>query len=74
MYETSDLAFTAYLLCKGHNVVKVTKKGPKIFFHIEPDLEEDFRNKFYFDMDTVPAYSYYQKIRMLKAQIYDKGD
>ena len=71
IYQTSDIAVSAFLLAKGYKLEEVERSSVKLLFRfVETDeLKTQIRN-FWDYKETVCPLTYYQKLRELKMIIH----
>jgi len=73
LYRTSDLYYAAYLKVAGVKLVSTDRVGDRVFFLFEdqaPGILRDLKNQFFMDQAKVPALSYSQAVKALKALVY----
>lgn len=74
IYRTSDLYYAAYLKVAGVVMVGTDWEGARMFFLFEwgPGLK-DLKTQYFMDIAKVPALSYAQSLKALKALTHTKG-
>ena len=71
-YETSDLYFSAFLRVAGVPLVSHTVEGGRVTFLFEdqgPATMRSLKTQYFTDTAKVPALSFVQSIKMLKALV-----
>ena len=74
VYRTSDLYYAAYLKVAGVSMVGTQWEGARMFFLFEkgPGLK-GLKTQYFMDIAKVPALSYAQALKALKALTHTKG-
>ena len=73
MYASRDLAFVAYLLCRGYQLADLVKdENSRAEFFISGAFEkiEEDKNLFWNCQTSVDAQTYFNTLRRLKNQMY----
>ena len=72
-YRTSDLYYAAYLKVAGVELQGTDREGKRVFFLFEdgPTLR-DLKDQYFMDRAKVPALSYAQAIKALKALVFER--
>ena len=73
MYRTSDLYFAAYLKTAGVPLERTEREGRRVFFLFQDQgsaVMRELKDGYFMDKAKVPALSYAQALKSLKALIY----
>jgi hypothetical protein len=71
-YKTTDLYYAAYLKVAGVKLLNTVKEGGRVHFVFEnADILRDLRNEYFNRSSKVPALSYADEIKVMKALTHD---
>jgi len=74
-YRTSDLYYAAYLKVAGVPFVETVRDKVRLYFHFEvTDGMRELKNAFYNRTAKVPALSYADEIRTMKALTHSEDE
>lgn len=73
-YRTSDLYFAAYLRVAGVPFVEASREGPRVYFVFEKvEGLRDLKNQYFNRQAKVPALTYADEIKTVKALTHMDG-